>query len=380
MANRSAICLFLALIVGSSGCSGPQEIERSMEGDVEAVFNHLEPYQIEGEPSSLLLEEVMTLDTEDPEVAEAGLVDINAFQVDSEGNIYLLCHGSERYFFFNFSPEGEFVQAFGPKGQGPGELGFPLQPRMLPGDRLAVTDVLKKIMIFDSEGAVVSENRIDPNFVIATPLDSGRSIVFWKAGAEDTAAEYYNEKVSLFSAAAEEIQEMDKLDVGRQARFLDPIVSWHLGRESIFLINEQRGYELVEFALDGSLIRKIRKRFEPVRLEVRIQEALLQGIPDNSPLRDPAVIPDFLPPAHALFSDDDGRLYVATFEKGERREEYWFDVFNREGVFFSRVSLPVHFGRDPFPIYALVRNQHLYCVGEKESGFKRLKVYRMTWQ
>jgi hypothetical protein len=54
-------------------------------------------------------------------------------------------------------------------------------------------------------------------------------------------------------------------------------------------------------------------------------------------------------------------------------------IFHREGAFFVRVSLPVHFGRDPFPIYALVKNQYLYCVGEKENGFQQLKIFRMIW-
>ncbi len=379
MNHNLFICLLLVPLLLLFGC-GLQEVERRHEDGVEIVINHIEPYRIEGEASSLLLEEMMTLDTEDPEVAEAGLVDINAFQVDSEGNLYLLCYGSESHFFFKFSPEGQFIKAFGAKGQGPGEMGFPVFPRTMAEDNLAVTDILKKLMVFDSDGELLSETRIDPNFVIANPLENGSSVVFWKAGAEDTSSEHYQEKISLFGMNDDEIKELDKLDVGRQARFLDPIFGWHLTSDRIFLLNEQRGYEILEYALDGSLTRKIRKQHEPVRLEGRIHEALLQGIPDNSPLRDPSVIPDHLPPAHALFSDDQGRLYVATFETGERRGEYWFDVFNREGAFFSRVSLPVHFGRDPFPIYALVRNQKLYCVGEKESGYKRLKVYRMTWQ
>ena len=256
---------------------------------------------------------------------------------------------------------------------------FPILPRMLPQDRLAVTDILKKLLVFDAEGNVVSETRIDPNFVIVNPLDNGNSVVFWKAGVEDTTAEHFNEKTSLFSPAGEEIQELDRLNVGRQARFLDPIFAWHISRDRIYLINEQRGYEILVYDSEGSLVRKIKKQFDPFRLDPDTREALLQGIPDNSPLRDPTATPDHLPPIHALFSDDEGRLYAVTFEKGERQGEYWCDIFNRDGAFFARVSLPVHFGRDPFPIYALAKNQHLYCVGEKESGYKRLKIFRMIW-
>ncbi|MGD9346380.1 MAG: hypothetical protein PVH84_10985, partial [Candidatus Aminicenantes bacterium] len=100
---------------------------------------------------------------------------------------------------------------------------------------------------------------------------------------------------------------------------------------------------------------------------------------DKPQLRDPAILPDHLPPVHAIFSDDEGRLYAVTFEKGERQGEYWCDIFNHEGVFFGRISLPVQFSRDAFPIYALVKNQLLYCVGQKENGYQQLKVFRTVW-
>jgi hypothetical protein len=371
------ISLFLFPVI--CGCR-TQQVDKRFEDGVEIVTNHVEPYRIEGQPSSLHLEEVMVLDTEDPVVAATGLVDINAFQVDSKGGIYLLSQRGEDHFFFKFTHEGKFVRSFGPKGQGPGEMVFPLLPRMLPQDRLAVTDIMKKLMVFDAEGNLVSETRIDPNFVIVNPLDKGNSVVFWKAGAEDTTAEHFNEKTSLFSPDGREIQALDKLDIGRQAQFLDPIFVWHVNLDRIFQINEQRGYEILVYGSEGSLVRKIQKQFDPVRLAPETREALLQGIPDNSPLRDPGVTPDLLPPIHTLFSDEAGRLYAVTFEKGERQAEYWCDIFNRDGAFFARVSLPVHFSRNPFPIYALVKNQYLYCVGEKENGFQQLKIFRMIWR
>ena len=376
--KSNRIVFFSLLCLAICGCR-TQQVDKRFEDGVEIIANHVEPYRLEGQPSSLQLEEVMVLDTENPAVAETGLVDINAFQVDSRGDLYLLSQRGEDHYFFKFTSEGRFVRSFGPRGQGPGEMEFPVLPRMLPQDRLSVTDILKKLMVFDEEGNVLSETRIDPNFVIVNPLDNGNSVVFWKAGAEDTAAEHFNEKTSLFSPDGKEIQELDVLEIGRQIRFLDPVFAWHISRDRIFQINEQRGYEILVFGSEGSLIRKIRKQYNPVSLTPEILEALLQGVPDNSQLLDPAITPAHLPPIHALFSDDEGRLFAVTFEKGEQRGEYWCDIFNRDGAFFGRVSLPVHLGRNPFPIYTLAKNQHLYCVGEKESGYKQLKIFRMIW-
>ena len=169
------------------------------------------------------------------------------------------------------------------------------------------------------------------------------------------------------------------LQIAKQVNFLDPIFAWCINRNRIFQVNEQRGYEILVYDGEGSLVRKIRKQYDPVRMTSETREALLHGVPDNSPMRDPAVFPYYLPPIHTLFSDEEGRLYAATFERGEQWGEYWCDIFNREGAFFTRISLPLHFGRDPFPVHALVKNQHLYCVGEKENGYQQLKIFRMIW-
>lgn len=356
MKNISLVCSLLALLI--FGC-GRQPIEE--------------------QSPSLHLEEVLILDTEDPEVAAAGLIDINAFQVDSSSNIIFLSHRGESHFFFKFSPEGQFIKSFGQKGQGPGEMEFPLQPLMMGQDHLAVTDVLKKLMIFDTDGNVVSETRIDPNFVIVNPLENSNSVVFWKAGAEAATDIHFNEKVSLFGPDYKEIQELDVLQIAKEVSFLDPVFAWRINQDKIFQINEQRGYEILVYGDEGSLVQKIQKQYNPVKLTSSIREELLQGVPENSPIRSSAVFPDYLPPIHTIFADEDGHLYAVTFEKGEQPGEYRCDIFNPEGAFFTRVSLPIQFSRDPFPIYALAKNQYLYCVGEKENGYQQLKIFRMRW-
>jgi hypothetical protein len=88
--------------------------------------------------------------------------------------------------------------------------------------------------------------------------------------------------------------------LGNNTYFLDPIFAWHISRDRIFQINEQRGYEILVYGGEGSLVRKIRKQYDPVRMTSETREALLQGIPDNSPLGDSAVSPDHLPPRRRL--------------------------------------------------------------------------------
>ena len=71
-------------------CSEQEKVERYTEDGVEVVVNYLEPYKIKGEPSSLHLEEKFRIDSEKDMIAEIGLTNLEAVDVDSKGNIYIL--------------------------------------------------------------------------------------------------------------------------------------------------------------------------------------------------------------------------------------------------------------------------------------------------
>ena len=65
-----------------------------------------------------------------------------------------------------------------------------------------------------------------------------------------------------------------------------------------------------------------------------------------------------------------------TYEKGENPSEYVFDIFNSEGVFILRKNLNI---LNNWDMQAKAKKGRLYCVREKESGYKEFVVYRMKW-
>ena len=83
--KKTFLCLFTCLFLCCS--IYPQKVGRTKENGVEVIINHLEPYQIEGEPSELILEEEYRIDTEDKEMVEIGLTDMGDFVVDSKNNV-----------------------------------------------------------------------------------------------------------------------------------------------------------------------------------------------------------------------------------------------------------------------------------------------------
>ena len=83
--------IYLVLVISLFFYCAPKQekVEKYMEDGVEVVLNHLEPYKIKGEPSTLILEEEFTIDTERDEMIQIGLTDLIAFDVDSKGSIFL---------------------------------------------------------------------------------------------------------------------------------------------------------------------------------------------------------------------------------------------------------------------------------------------------
>jgi len=135
------IVLFLLL------CGPKQDkVERKVENGVEIVINHLEPYKI-GSQSSFTLEEILTIDTEDEEIANLGIPDIFGFSINSLGGIYILrAYEGEGDFIFKFTKNGEFVKSFGSQGQGPGELQNPHYIAIDHNDNIMISDLNQQIL------------------------------------------------------------------------------------------------------------------------------------------------------------------------------------------------------------------------------------------
>ena len=68
-----------------------------------------------------------------------------------------------------------------------------------------------------------------------------------------------------------------------------------------------------------------------------------------------------------------------TYEKGTNPGEYIFDIFNSDGVFIARKSMNI-FAWGRVEISATAKNKHLYCLREKENGYKELVISKMSWE
>jgi len=358
-----------------------EKAEKIIEDGVEVALNHLDPYKIKGEPSNFTLEEEFIIDSEKDDIAETGLTYIDSFDVDSEENIYFLNNKNPEGIIFKFDKKGNFIGSFGKKGQGPGEAQWPTSLKIFGQDEITFTDSHRKFLIFSKNGNLINEKSIVSTFIsVVTPLDNGKYLI--EKALFDTRAEYIMQNpLILCSSEFEEIKELERYKYPNyltKKRFngLVSHVVYCVARERFYVGNPDRGYEICLYDQDGNLLKKIRKEYKPVEVSEEVKKSILEryDVPGFEEIKKKIYFPDEMLPYESFFTDDEGRLFVKTNEKGKNHEEYMFDIFSPDGILIERKSLSGSLG------WAIFKQNRLYCLREKESGYKELVVYKMKWK
>lgn len=372
----------IAIILLFCFCTSKYDkVKKHKEDGIEVIVNHLEPYRLKGEPSALNLEEEFTIDTEKEEMMKIGLVGIETFDADNDGNIFLIQWDSRENYIFKFDSKGNFKTSFCRRGQGPGEIEWGSLVLINPEGDVMAKDISKqKFLIYDREGNFLREIHMGSSFHMLVPLQNGKYFIFW---GEDT-PEFRKQFVGLCNSKFEDVKKLDTFQYPNAMNAKSPVnrdrLEYTVSKDRIYIGNTERGYEIHVYDLEGRLMRKIRKEFDAVEVPEDFKKAYFERFPKGDPFLDRLYFNKYWPPFRHLFADEEGRLFVLTFEEGSNPGGYMYDIFNSEGAFVKRISLGNQemLSGPPFP--AKIKNHRLYCLREKESGYKELAVYRMKWE
>jgi hypothetical protein len=168
-----------------------------------------------------------------------------------------------------------------------------------------------------------------------------------------------------------------------------PYMLWAISMGKIYAgYNDQSEYEVLVFDYEGNLVRKIRKESSPVEISDGYKRKILEPYEKhpNVIVQDIAkriYFPKYMPPYQSFFCDDEGRLFVMTFEESMNKGEYIYDIFDPEGHFIGRVGLGNFAKWDNVvrsQLVVIAKQSRIYCIQQKEGGYKELVVYRMKWE
>ena len=174
--------ILIFLVLGLIACGSEQaEVEFISEDGVEVVLNGLNPYRPSGEPTDLSFEELFAIDTEDQTILDSELSDIETFDVDDQGNIFIIPWRSSGDFVFKFDDQGNFVTSFAENGEGPGRLMFGGTVQVWSDTTLMARDPsLSKFQTFSPDGEFIREVSLPERFSIIRILSNGNFLITWQ--------------------------------------------------------------------------------------------------------------------------------------------------------------------------------------------------------
>lgn len=314
------------------------------------------------------------------DLAEAGMGSAGEWDADDAGNVYIVCFKNEKNFIYRFDSSGRLISSFGRQGQGPGELQWPFLGGVSETGEISLTDYGQKFIIYDLNSMLLREVKLKRRALHIDALKNGKFVTFGFR-PELSSGGSYVDALTLCDSKFADLKILDRhvstLDNSRMV----PYFMWRVSGDWIFIANQARGYEIWVYDLEGILVRKIRKEYQPVKVTEEIKAAVLGPDYQKSGISQDKYFPNPLPPLNQFFADDEGRIFVMTYEPGPSPGEYIWDIFNNDGVFVGRKALNIVWASLYLgPRYTFVKNGNLYCHQEKESGFHELAVYKMIWK
>lgn len=300
-----------------------------------------------------------------------GLTDISHFDIDSEGKIFIANPRAKENYIFLLNDDGHLISVFGSQGQGPGEFQSPLELAISKQDEVFITD-RGKVVVFSNAGQFIKEFRIDIDYQKIIPLDGDRYLAVAVKLNEDLSQSF---QVILCSSGLEELKTLgsSKIESFKKAakvNIIPTLVYWEVSDNHIYTGNTDE-YEIRVFDFDGKLLRSIRKEHEAVSLSKNDREEYEQRLQKYPPeIRESFFVPDAFPPFKDIVALGDEWLFIQTYEETNEGSSV-YDIFDTNGEFTGRAELGGY--RVKF------KGDRVYCLKQKESGYKELVVHQILW-
>jgi hypothetical protein len=383
------IVFFIIFFLGSC-VSEKAEVKKIIENGVEIVINNLKPYKKGEKVPTFSLQEEFSINMDSIDLVEKGFTEVHSFDVDSEGNIYVVCVNNDGNLIYKFDNNGSFVKSFARSGQGPGEFVYCSYFRINSRDELIVTGNFK-IIIFDKDGNYLREIKITLGSTSGTMLENGNYLFKDSPRPKKEKSGEMICSLSLYDPEFNKIKELDKIrypDPGfQEIKGIYYKILWSIENDRIFTASQERDYEIYIYDFNGNLLRKIRKKYQKISPSDEYKAKYKENLGENMYqfLKDRLSFPSFLPPFHFLLTDDEGKMFAMTYEKGEKPDEHVYDVFDPEGVFILRKSMKTCLSNDFLSFSAVdfvdgkIKNSRFYCHYEKEDSSTELIIYKISW-
>ncbi len=288
--------------------------------------------------------------------------------VNEADDIFVLDYQAKHFKIFN--KHGQYIKTIGRPGQGPGEFQIPGSLICTNQKEIVVGDV-SRLSYFTLEGEFIKNVPIIGAMITTVDIDSSGKILCFDIVMDKGVYElkkFDSDLNYLFSYGSSPLPSTAQRGGGRDPFF--SLLRWDvINGDQIVCGYAVEGYKIKIFDSSGNLIKRIEKDYTPLEVTQRdVDERIVDYRPETKKNLD---IPKYFPPFRWMISDDEGRVYVYTYERAPDGEGYYYDIFDAEGKYILKVL----FKTRPHEI----KKNKFYTIEEDEDGFQYVKRYRMNW-
>ncbi len=342
-----------------------EEIKIKVINGIPVVYNPKAPTSLQ----KIILKEDLTISGE-KEGLENTLFDIRSIQVDEEENIYILDLKDVRVKVFD--KNGKRLRAFGKKGQGSGELQLPYRMYLISGKELMFYDISnRRISYYSLKGQCLREISTAKQMFERTIADSQGNII----GYFFIPGERYVHELKKFDPKLKPIMTIVTVEEQRTPyviEMLDTSLQFRVLENDNIVWSHPSSYEISIINPEGKTLRKIMKAYDPVKITEAEKKEMLER--NTTPPGYKVKIPEYYNPIYYFICDEEGRIYVRTFEK-DSKGGFYHDIFDAEGRYIGKFSLPAD------ELIFVGKKGKIYSVKSKNGQtYSLVKRYTMEQQ
>lgn len=300
-----------------------------------------------------------------------------AIDVDDDGNVYILDNVAVELRVFD--KDGNYLYSIGQKGQGPGEMQRPSLPpfQITPQNEILVSDPpTRRIIFYSLKGDYlrqISRASISGIF-LKIRIDSNGNFIIKLLY---TPVSEINQELKMFDS---KLSSLVSLKTVKGVPYQPGVI--HLfGSSIMFVLHQDKNiiwgvsdkYEICILDSNAKVIKRIYKEYNPLEIPEDYKKRVKERY-RKAGRKVKIQFPKHFPAFRGLSVDDEGRLFVLTYERfGYKDPYYYFDVFGAKGKYIAKVPIrPAN--------RFMWKNNKLYTVETDEEGYPMVNRYKVTWK
>ncbi|MDH5467157.1 MAG: NHL repeat-containing protein [Candidatus Aminicenantes bacterium] len=274
--------------------------------------------------------------------------------VDDQGNISILERGNCR--IQKFDKNGKYLQTIGKKGQGPGEFERPYSLLLDKNNNIYVSD-RRKIHFFNHTGEFVKtiplSDQVNDFWVspegnifglITTRAERERTKIVVKMNSEGKILE----NIAQFAEVTQVMRKSGNVvQTFSITHSYNPSLYFVFSNDYQIFYGDSSEYSFSRINLDGE-VELIVKKEEPLHsISQKEKDKIYEGFSElikqwpEGVVEEAVQFPVHRPFFDRILIDEKGRIYIKKVKPVlDETENVGFDIFNREGYYLYRTSLP----------------------------------------